>query len=274
MALVSFWSRWRRKAWRFLSLLLGAALLAGAIGWMSGAFAKKTRPGVVAYERPTAAGRTLTPVEAVKTPESIEAVGTVQPRQKIDVSSQILASIRDVKVGAGDRVEIGQLLAVLDDREVKTQLREVEAAAVGAHAELDVRARDLKRYEQMIQKNAVSRQDFDHVDAAYKAAQAQLARIDEQVARIQVMTTYTEIKAQAAGIVGVRHVDPGDLAVPGKPLLTLYDPKERELHASVPESLASAVKLNMELPVRIDAVNRSCHGVVREIVPQAQATSR
>jgi RND family efflux transporter MFP subunit len=264
----------RSRLLRLASILVAVGLLVATIAWMSGAFLSKVSPGVVQQERLTAEGRTVLPVEILRTPETFDAVGTVQPRHKTSVAGQILAVIREVKVNPGDPVQLGQVLVVLDDRELQAQLREAEAAATGARADLDVRRGDYKRYEQMFREKAVSKEDFDRIEGAYKGALAQVSRVEEQVARMRVMLSYTEVKAQAAGIVGDRYVDPGDLAVPGKPLLTLYDPKERELHASVPENLVSDVREKMELRVRIDAVNRECHGVVREIVPQAQQASR
>ena len=71
-----------------------------------------------------------------------------------------------------------------------------------------------------------------------------------------------------------RYLDPGDLAVPGKPLLTIHNPNELELHASVREGLAGKIRVGMTLPVRIDALSRKMTGTVREIVPHADAMSR
>ena len=136
-----------------------------------------------------------------------------------------------------------------------------------------MRQRDFKRYEQMFQQKVVTREDYDRTEGALKTAQAQVRRVEEQVSRMRVTLTYTEVKARTAGIVADRYVDPGDLAVPGKPLLTLHDPEQRELHASVPESLTKSIRRGLELPVRVDAIDRSCHGEVYEIVPQAQQAS-
>lgn len=250
------------------------AVLAGALAWMSGAFHHKIAPGETRVELPSAAGRTLVPVTALEVVESVDAIGTIQPHRKTDVASQILATIREVRVNAGERVEAGQTLVVLDDREIQTQLREAEAALVGAEADLDVRQRDFKRYEELYQRKAATREEYDRTEGALKAAQAQVRRVEEQVSRVRVTLTYTEVKAQTAGIVADRYVDPGDLAVPGKPLLTLHDPEQRELHASVPESLTKDIHIGLEVPVRVDAIDRSCHGEIYEIVPQAQQVSR
>ena len=108
-------------------------MLVGVIAWMSGKFQPKVSPGSVQQERMPASGRTVVPVERFESTETAHAVGTVQPRHKTDVASQVLAVIREIKVSAGDRVEGGQALIVLDDRELQAQLREVEAAATGWH---------------------------------------------------------------------------------------------------------------------------------------------
>ena len=71
-----------------------------------------------------------------------------------------------------------------------------------------------------------------------------------------------------------RFVDPGDLAAPGKILLSLHNPNDLELHASVREDQVGDVRVGMELPVRVDAVSLAAPGKVREIVPQAQVASR
>jgi RND family efflux transporter MFP subunit len=271
----TFWPRWRARLWRLASILIALALLVGAVAWMSGALRTKVSPGTIAPERPTAAERDVVAVRTRSTMATLDAVGTVQPRYKTEVASQILATVLTVHVRPGDKVKEGDALLTLDDRDIQAQLREAEAAAAGARADMDVRAGDFKRYEQMFRENAVSREDYDRVEGAMKNARAQLQRLEEQVDRIRRVTLgYTKVNAREAGIVGDRRVDPGDLALPGKTLLTINDPAERELHASVPESLVSVLRPGLQLMVRVEAVGRTCHGVVREIVPEAQQASR
>jgi RND family efflux transporter MFP subunit len=268
------WSSIRTRLKRWLPILGGVVLLIGALAWMSGLFWSKIQPGVVQEEHRSATGRKLAVVEELPVPQIIEVVGTVEARRKTDLAGQILAAILEVMVRAGDKVDQGQTLIVLDDREIQAQLRESEAAKLGARSDLEVRLQDFKRYQQMLEGKAVSQEEYDRVRGAYLGAKAQVERIEQQIARVKVMLSYTKIQAHAAGIVAQRHVDPGDLAVPGKPLLTLYDPKERELHADVPESLMAHIKLGDVPAIHIDAVHRTWEGTVREIVPQAQEASR
>lgn len=259
---------------RLLPALAGLTALVLVIAWMSGWFHAKVPPGEVEGTTLDIAGRKWVYAEVLRTTESVDAVGTVQPRRKTLVASQILAAISRITVHAGEAVEKDQLLATLDDRELQAQLREAEAAVAGSQADLVTREHDYRRYKMMYEEKAVTKEDYDKYKGAYEVAQAQLRRAQEQVRRIQVMLSYSQIHAPVSGIVANRFADPGDLAAPGKPLLALHDPKDLELHASVREALAGTVGLGMALSVHIDAVNLDVNGRVREIVPQAQEASR
>src|SRR5262249_55588565 len=194
-------------------------------------------------------------------------------RRKADIASQIIALVLDVKVQPGDRVRSGDVLIVLDDRELVAQHGEALAAVSAAEVDVDVRKRDHDRIV-MIPTGAASAEEKDRIAGAYTLSQALLRRSQQQVRRIEVQLTYTRIKAASPGVVADRFADPGDLAVPGKPLLTVQDTRELELHASIPESQALNVAVGQHLPLRIDAANLAGVGTVREIVPLARQASR
>jgi len=259
---------------RLLPTLLGLILLGAIIFWMAYGFHSRVEPGEAPYERRPLGGRTVVAVRPLTTTETIAAVGTVRPRRETEVASQVLATIQAIPVSPGQAVAAGQLLVRLDDREIQAQLREVEAAAAGVQADLAVRERDYARYQRMFAENAVTKEDYDRVEGAYRATEAQLRRAQQQVERTQVMLSYCSIQAQEAGLVSDRYADPGNLAVPGKPLLSIHDPGQLELHASVRESLAAHIRLDQVLQVKVDAARLDVQGTVREIVPQAETASR
>ena len=150
--------------------------------------------------------------ETIRTPEHLDAVGTVEPRRKVAVASLLLGTILEVKVNAGDHVERGQLLVTLDDREILAQLHEAEAAVAAASADLATRERDYERYQQLFKANSVTGSEYDRAKGAYQVAVAQQHRAQEQARRLEVMLSYTRIAASSAGIVADRFADPGDLA--------------------------------------------------------------
>jgi RND family efflux transporter MFP subunit len=265
---------WLVLAGRFVTGLAAAAVLILFLAWMAGTFHSKIPPGEEPVPRPAVEGRQLVAVERKHTDETTTAVAAVQPRRKTDVASQILATVLEVKVQPGQRVQRGTPLIVLDNRELLAQQREILAAVSAAEADLVVRKRDYDRTREVWNKGAGTREDFDRVEGAYNVAVAQLRRLKEQVNRIEIQLSYTHIEAASAAVVADRFVDPGDLAVPGKPLLALQETAELELHASVPESQALRIRMGQELPFRIDAARVAGQGPVREIVPLAQQATR
>lgn len=254
------------------TLALGALIL--FLAWMGGAFHEKVPPGVVAVERPKATGRTIVTAERTTSTETVTAVGSVQPRRKTEVASQILATVREIKPRPGDRVKAGELLVVLDDRELIAQQREAAASLTSAEADLATRKVDYERVKSLRNSGSASADELNRVEGAYRVTEAQMKRAKETISRIEVQISYTKITASTDGLVSDRFAEPGDLAAPGKPLLTVYDPNDLELQVNVPESLAAGIVVGQKLDIRIDANNLATSAVVREIVPQAQQASR
>ena len=257
-----------------VTVTLALAAMALFLAWMGGAFHEKVPPGVATVERPKAAGRTLVTTERTVGMETVTAVGSVQPRRKTDVASQLLASIREIKQRPGDRVKAGDVLVTLDDRELVAQQREAVASLAATEADLVTRRSDYDRTKALRNNNAISAEEASRVEGAFRVSEAQVKRAKETISRIEVQITYTKIVASTDGLVSDRFAEPGDLATPGKPLLAVYDPNDLELQANVPESLATGIVVGQKLGIRIDANNLAITALVREIVPQAQQASR
>ncbi len=265
----------RRILGRVLLIVVSLALLVAVIGWMSGWYHPKIQPGEVEEtRRQLAPGQTIARARTLTTPQTVDAVGSIEPYHKALVASQVMAVIHRVFVRAGQSVTEGQVLVELDDRELQAQAREAEAAIAASDADLNLRKREVDRYKTMLAGNAVTKEQFDTVQGAYEVSVAQQRRSKEQFQRVKTMLSYTRILAQAPALVTDRFVDPGDLAAPGKPLLALHDPKQLELHASVPEKLARGMRPGLILDVRIESASLDLKGTLREIVPQVQAGSR
>jgi len=265
------------RAFGVVKTIVLAAVALGGLGlflaWMGGAFHEKVPPGTVAVERPTATGRTLVAVEKSVGTETVTAVGSVQSRRKTDVASQLLATIREIVPRSGDRVKAGEVLITLDDRDLLAQQREAVASLATAEADLVTRRGDYQRMKR-VAANAVSGDELAKVEGAFKLAETQVTRMKETISRLEVLLTYTKISLRTDGLVSERLAEPGDLASPGKPILTVYDPNDLELQVNVPESLATGLTIGTPLKFRIDAINLTASAPIREIVPLAQQGSR
>ena len=264
---------------RWISQLLRAGLALCAmvllILWMSGFFGTKIRPGAVPIEAQMATPQTVVAaVEEASIPVIEEAAGTIQAERKTVVSSRILAVIREVLVNSGDPVQAGATLVVLDDRELRSKVEEANRAVQAAAAARQRAASDFERGRKLRASGVISQSEFDQVESSFKIADAELERAQQAAQSGEVALSYTRISSPVTGRVIERLADPGDTAVPGTPLLSLYDPTALRIEVPVRESLVTRLAVGDRLAVRVGDEKETLQGRIDEIVPQAEAGSR
>jgi RND family efflux transporter MFP subunit len=103
---------------------------------------------------------------------------------------------------------------------------------------------------------------------------AQAARVQQDVRATEIARSYAEITAPFAGVVTAKTVDPGTLAVPGTPLLTIERDGAYRLEASVEESHLSAIRVGQPVSLTLDGIDRTLDARVSEIVPAIDSASR
>jgi membrane fusion protein (multidrug efflux system) len=258
-----------------LPLVAGLAVLVLVIAWLAGVFERKIAAGQgeVAV-RLLPAGAATDQVHPITQEYFEEAVGTLRAASRTEISARIMAHINEIRVRAGQLVEKGAELIVLDSRDLAAKRSQAEAALVAAQAAESQAEKDYRRYVQMFQEKAVSAAQMDEVSAKVKMARANRELAAQALAEADVMLSYTTIKAPKPGMIVDQLAKEGDTARPGEPLLTLYDPKSLRLEVPVMENLAVKLKVGDPVAVYIDAREKEYPGTVDEIVPQAEAASR
>jgi multidrug efflux system membrane fusion protein len=231
----------------------------------------------------------LLQVQTRSVPDVLEAVGNVQAAQTSVLSSQAMGNIVEMRVHEGERVQRGQVLAVIDQSQPKASIDRATAAQnasqqqlAAAESDLALAESTLKRYQTLYDRKSVSPQEFDEVKARQQAALARrdMAKADQEQAKAalsQARTAfdYTTIRAPFDGVVTEKKVDAGTLASPGMPIFTIEDVRRYRLEVSVNESDLTAVRIGARAQVLIDAVgNDPLPGKVVEIVPAADPGSR
>ncbi len=187
-----------------------------------------------------------------------EVVGTVQPKLRSVIEAKISGRIEKMLVVPGQDVKTGELLVQLDAREAKAKLD--QAIAVRQQAE-----NDLKRYEVLRAKQVVTPADLEAAQSKEQIAVAAATEAETNLA-------YATITAPFDGVITRKLADVGDLAVPGKALLEIEDPRVLQFEAAVPGAVIDHVKFGARFPVRI--VSNEFQGTVSEIAPSADVTSR
>ena len=143
--------------------------------------------------------------------------GVVEPVKQSTVSAQASGRVVQLAVTAGDRVRAGQLLATIDDRESRTGLQRSQAQVAQADAELRNAQAHARRTRELEAKGFVSRAALDTAEASLKAAQAARDQATAGQRQSALAQGFTRVTAPYDGWVRETLVQPGDLAVPGKP---------------------------------------------------------
>ncbi|MCX8035926.1 MAG: efflux RND transporter periplasmic adaptor subunit [Candidatus Sumerlaeia bacterium] len=257
-----------------VTILAAVCALAVVMFWMSGGFKHKIEPGKVEAEPRRVGDLPTDKIHAIVEMETAEVVGTLRAQRRTDISAKIMATIADIPVKAGEKVKKGQVLVRLDDRDMQARVEQAKKALEAAQAQAKQLGDDLKRYAEVLKAGAMTKQQYDQQEAAYKVAQANVERAQQAVREAEVALSYTVIEAPTDGVVVDKNADKGDTAAPGQPLLTLYDPSQLRLEAPVRETLATTLHVGDSLRVKIEALDLEVEGRVDEIVPQAEAASR
>ncbi len=262
---------------------------------------REAPPSVEAGSEPAVPVRT-TQVAVRNWPSFYETTGTVRARTSAIIASKLMGYVQQVSVQAGDRVRAGQLLVTIDSRDLETAVRRAEAAhaeaqsavpeaenaIAAARASLDLAQVTFRRIQDLASKNSATSQELDEATARVKAAQAQFeiarakrAQLDSRLAQAEqeqrsarVTLDYAAISAPFAGVVTARSVEPGNLAAPGTPLLTIERDGGYRLEAQVDESKLPAIRSGAKVTVTLDALGRAFDARVSEIVPSVDAASR
>ncbi len=237
-------------------------------------------------------------------PVMYEALGSIAAETASTVSGKIMGTVKAVNVKEGDRVAQGDVLAVLDERQVEAGLLQAQAglseagkaesaavsAAKAARSQAQLAETTYKRYQKLLKEESATRQEFDEVEAKYRQAQAALAQAEAMVAAAKSRVRQAEAAASSAGVsrrdatvtapydgvVTAKFVDVGDLASPGTPLLALEKTGRFQAELVLPEQHIQAVRIGQPLDVSIPAVEGSSPlvGTVKTIDPAADPKSR
>ena len=255
-----------------------------------------------ASANPSTTAVPVVPAASAELPSFYEASGTVRARTSAVLASKILGLVREVKVRTGDPVGAGQLLVTIDSRDLDVAIRqaqaareealsgrgEVDHAIAAAQANLDFAKASFGRMQELYGKKSISDQEYDEASSKLKSAQAgydlavarratvaaRIQQASEAVSSAEVMRGYAEIHAPFGGVVTEKPVEPGSMAVPGTPLLTVEQASTLRLEVPVEESFLPSVRAGQPVTVTLDSFDRTLEARVSEIAPQVDPASR
>jgi multidrug efflux system membrane fusion protein len=217
------------------------------------------------------------PVEAVTAvlkdvPVQLEALGTVTPIASVAIKARLESVITGVYFEDGATVDAGQLLFTLDGRHLEAEIKRVEAVIAGAEAQQEQAERDVKRYNELIQKNATTQVTLNNAQTQVNIAKATAEANRAQLENLKVQLSWTKIHAPISGRISAAAVKVGNLVRPAdtaplaiinqiKPVYITFGLPQKQL----PELRKALAAGTATVEARVPGDNRVAYGQVTMI---------
>ena len=229
-----------------------------------------------ACSREEAPGKVL-PVANIKTAAvemrdvelAYSAEAVVEAVRQSTVAAQVSGRIVDLRFDVGDYVRKGEVIVRIDERAATQAVQASEAQVRQAEAELRNARAQYERSRQLVAEKFLSQAALDKSEADYKAAQARVAALLAGAEQAATERSFATIVAPYSGVVSARHVELGEMAAPGKALMTGFDPGTLRVSATVPQAHIGAIQAGGKARVEIPSLGKWIEARRVTIVPSA-----
>lgn len=195
----------------------------------------------------------VTQVDARPTPRIHVADAVIEASNQVTVAAQVPGRVLEVRVDAGDRIASGDLMVRIDSTAAGQAVAGAEAGVAQAEANLANARAEFERVRSLLERRFVSQSAVDSAMLAVQAAEAQVRAARASRGRVSTELGYTNIASPIGGVVSHKHVEAGEMAQPGLPLVTVFDPSAMRAVADVPQFRFAALggeapRATVELP--------------------------
>ena len=219
-----------------------------------------------------AAGQLATaPVQYREVAQTYSADGIVEAVRQSTVSAQIGGRVKEVLFDVGDSVKKGQLILRIDEREASQVLAGSQAQVMQAQASMQNARANYERAKQLFSQKFISQAGLDKAQADYQIALAQAAASSAGAGQAGIAHGYTSVVAPYGGVVAARLVEIGEMVMPGKPLMTGFDPSEMRVLVSVPQYKLADIGARPEVSVEVPSLQRWIAAASVTVQPLADA---
>lgn len=204
-----------------------------------------------------------------------EFSGEVRPRYESRLGFRVGGKIAARKVDVGTVVKQGQVLMQLDPQDLKLAQAQASAGLKATETNRDLAKAELKRYQDLREKNFVSQAVLDAKESAYKAAQASYEQAAAAYRNQSNQAGYASLVADVAGVVTAVEAEAGQVVSAGTPVVRVAQTKEKEVVIGIPEDRVDTVRAITDVKVRTWAKpTETIPGKLRELSPVADPATR
>lgn len=186
--------------------------------------------------------------------------GSIEANEQVEIRSEVSGIVESINFQEGSNVSKGQLLFKVNDSELKAQLSQ-------ASTKESLAAENERRAKLLLQKEAISQEEYDVAKAEYASTKAQSQLIKAQIAK-------TSVRAPFSGKIGLRSISPGTYISPSLLVAKLVNNSKLKITFSIPEKYASQVKMNSTLTFKVSGSNQEYTAKVYAIEPEVEIATR
>jgi RND family efflux transporter MFP subunit len=247
---------------------IGAVVLASLLGGC------QRDAGDVEAPPPIRPVRVVT-VEKLPGGETVTLTGTIQAKEDVSLAFRTGGQLIERLVNVGDKVEAGQVVARLDSEIESQAVLAARANLAAARAQLADARNTVERYEPMVARGFVARQQFDRAVESRNAAQAQVDALQAKLNSVENQLTFTTLVADGPGVVTARGAEPGEVVRAGQMIVQLAREGGRDAVFDVPARVLQSADADDYVVVALSTDPAvTTKGRVREVAPQADPVTR
>lgn len=186
--------------------------------------------------------------------------GSIEADEQVEIRSEVSGIAEKIFFEEGSKVSKGQVLVKINDIELRAQAGE-------AATRQKLAAENERRAGLLLDKEAISQEEYDIASADFKTAQAQTQLINAQIAK-------TSVKAPFTGTIGLRNISPGTYVTPQTLIANLVNSSQVKITFSVPEKYASQIKKNATVTFTVAGSDEKFTAKIYAIEPAIEIATR
>jgi RND family efflux transporter MFP subunit len=225
--------------------------------------------GAVAAQAAEPISTALVQYREVEQTYSIE--GLVEATRQSTVSAQIGGRIKEINFDVGSRVNKGQVILRIDERETAQALAGSNAQVLQAQATMQNSKANYERSQQLFEQKFISQSALDKAQADYQVARAQAAASEAGASQASLAHGYSSVVAPYSGVVAARMVEVGEMVMPGKPMMVGFDPAEMRVVVSVPQYKLSDIGTHPKVLIEVPSLSKWVKAASTIVQPIADA---
>ncbi|MDO1511625.1 efflux RND transporter periplasmic adaptor subunit [Maribacter confluentis] len=192
--------------------------------------------------------------------DNISLSGTIEANEQIEIRSEVSGIVERINFNEGSKVTEGQVLFKVNDIELQAQLSKVRTAQKLA-------SENERRAKLLLEKQAISQEEYDIVSADYQSASAESQLIQAQLSK-------TVVRAPFSGTIGLRYISKGTYVTPQTLIAKLVNTSKLKITFSIPEKYASQVSVGSQLSFTTSDSKEEYKAKVYAIEPEVEIATR